>query len=102
MFAGAERVADRYLTVLFGPAPGGQPRLGLAVSRRVSSRAVDRNRIKRQIRESFRLNRDLLPPVDIVVIPRPPARHASRQELRQALTRLWQRVLKQCERQSLS
>lgn len=37
-------------------------RLGMAVSRRVSKLAVVRNRIRRQIRESFRLRRGGLPP----------------------------------------
>ncbi len=42
------------------------PRLGLIVAKRVLRRAVDRNRAKRVIRESFRLQ-DSLPPMDIVV-----------------------------------
>jgi ribonuclease P protein component len=48
-------------------------RLGLAVPRRGSN--VERNRIKRVIREVFRLNRDRLPPgLDLVVGPRDFAR----------------------------
>ena len=41
-------------------------RLGLIVAKRVLKRAVDRNRAKRIIRESFRRRPDL-PPVDVVV-----------------------------------
>ena len=41
-------------------------RLGLIVAKRVLKRAVDRNRAKRIIRESFRRRLDL-PPVDVVV-----------------------------------
>lgn len=67
-------------------------RLGLAVSRRVSARAVDRNRIRRQIRESFRLNRARLPALDLIVVARPAAREASNAELRTALEMLWQRL----------
>lgn len=44
--------------------------MGLAVSRKVSKRAVERNRIKRLIRESFRAEREGLPALDILVIPR--------------------------------
>ena len=39
----------------------GHARLGLAISKRVSKRAVERNRIKRLLRESFRRVRHQLP-----------------------------------------
>ena len=44
----------------------GVPRLGLIVAKKVLRRAVDRNRVKRVIRESFRKRRGL-PALDIVV-----------------------------------
>ncbi len=67
------------------------PRLGMAVSRRVSPRAVDRNRIRRQIRESFRLIRPRLAPMDFVVLAKPAAAASESVQLRQALDQLWQR-----------
>jgi len=54
-------------------APNGRPfdRLGLAVSRRVGG-AVERNRARRLLRESFRrLPRPRGPGVDLVVVARP-------------------------------
>lgn len=48
------------------PNGKGVARLGLIVGKRVLRRAVDRNRIKRVIRESFR-RRTELPAVDVVV-----------------------------------
>lgn len=45
----------------------GAARLGLVVAKRALSRAVDRNRAKRVLRESFRLARAGLPPCDIIV-----------------------------------
>lgn len=67
------------------------PRLGIAVSRRVSSKAAVRNRIKRQIRESFRLNRAQLAAMDYVVLAKPSAATMDRAQLRSALENLWQR-----------
>jgi len=46
----------------------GRPRLGLAVGRKVGKACV-RNRIKRRLREYFRLNREKLPPeTDLVFV----------------------------------
>ncbi|GAB3032691.1 MULTISPECIES: ribonuclease P protein component [Oleiagrimonas] len=70
----------------------GFARLGQAVSRRVSKRAVDRNRIKRIVRESFRLARAQMPHVDVLIIANPAAAAASRADLRADLDRLWQRL----------
>jgi ribonuclease P protein component len=58
--------------VVFGHANGlTHPRLGISASRRLGG-AVVRNRWKRLLRESFRLNRDRLPPgIDLIVVPKP-------------------------------
>jgi ribonuclease P protein component len=51
-------------------AEGDVPRLGLAVSRKVSANAVVRNRIKRALREEFRHLRRALPGGDYVLVAR--------------------------------
>jgi len=60
--------------VIFGRLNGTPlPRLGLSVPRRVGN-AVTRNRVKRRLREAFRLHQSKLPPgVDLVVNVRPHA-----------------------------
>lgn len=46
------------------------PRIGIVVSRRFGN-AVERNRVKRLIREGFRRIAVQLPAVDIIILPRP-------------------------------
>ncbi|MGH8125211.1 MAG: ribonuclease P protein component [Rhodanobacteraceae bacterium] len=71
------------------PSRSDAARLGLAVSRKVSKRAVTRNRIKRIARESFRFEREALPAIDVLLIARASAASAAGQELRQELDHTW-------------
>jgi len=64
------KFTDGLFLVVIRPNDTGFCRLGTAVPKRVGS-AVTRNRIKRLIRETFRLNRNVLPDsVDILIIMR--------------------------------
>lgn len=53
--------------MLYRPNNLAHARLGLVVSKKISKRAVDRNFIKRTVRELFRLHASELSHVDIVV-----------------------------------
>ena len=99
VFADNHRVADRYWTVLVhrvrdGAPPGRAARLGLAVAKKRARRAVDRNRIKRVARESFRHARAALEGHHVVVMNRDAAAGASPTELRRSLDALWSRALR--------
>lgn len=72
------------------------PRLGLAIALRVARTAVERNRIRRIIRESFRVHQETLPAVDIVVSARPKALGAPRERLHGSLAALWRQVSERC------
>jgi ribonuclease P protein component len=63
--------ADGY-TFFIERRAAGRPRLGMLVSRKHSAAATDRNRLKRCIREAFRLEQEKLGPIDVLV--RPPER----------------------------
>jgi ribonuclease P protein component len=70
----------------------GAPRLGLAVAVRAAGGAVARNRLRRLIRESFRLHQHTIPALDLVVGCRPSARAAPAPVLRASLAALWGKV----------
>jgi ribonuclease P protein component len=76
------------LQVLPATQADAQARLGMTVSKRVDKRAVARNRIRRQVREAFRLQRHELPPGDYVFMAKPEASKVDNPGLRAALLKL--------------
>jgi ribonuclease P protein component len=74
-------VADRHLVVYAFPNESvDRPRLGLSVSRKVGG-AVERNRVKRLLREAFdELEPGLHGAHDVVVVARPDARELAERE----------------------
>ncbi|MCJ7555631.1 MAG: ribonuclease P protein component [Gammaproteobacteria bacterium] len=96
VFRGSARSSDALFTVLARGNTFGEARLGMAISRKASGNAVERNRIKRVIRESFRMTRIGLPGVDLVVMSRTGARAADNCRLRQSLEEHWRRILGKC------
>ncbi len=67
-------------------------RLGLSISAKAVGNAVNRNRVKRTIRESFRRNLQRLRNIDIVVNARNSARNASNPALTHSLEQLWDKL----------
>ena len=64
----AENIADKYFKIFFAHNCHNNARLGIVASKKMLSRAVDRNRIKRVIREIFRQHNIKLLKLDVVVI----------------------------------
>ena len=74
----------------------GHGRLGLAIGVKAAGGAVARNRIRRQVRESFRVHQHQLAGLDIVVsLPR--FAGGRRESPGRALTRLWGAVTREAE-----
>lgn len=64
----------------------------MAIAKKNIKRAVDRNLVKRVIRESFRHQRNRLKGIDTVVLSRRGLPLHDKKRLRESLDRLWQRV----------
>jgi ribonuclease P protein component len=73
------------------PPPAGTGRLGLAVSRKVGT-AVTRNRVKRLVRDCFRMHKGALAGMDVVVIGRPEAARLARPDVERMFGELLRRL----------
>ena len=96
VFAKAERSTDKYFTVLAIVNELDRPRLGLAIAKKNIRRAVDRNKIKRSVRESFRLQQYEMTNLDIVVLARREAATANSKTLQASLDKHWLKLTKRC------
>jgi len=92
VFKVGHRHHGKHFLVIFCANDIAEARLGIAVSRKVSPRAVVRNRIKRQIRETFRLNKSLLRGYDCVVVAKNAAAKIDQPDLRSLLQQHWQKI----------
>ncbi len=93
---GRSHAGREFVLYVFPRGEGNEPRLGLSVSRKVGG-AVERNRVKRLLREAFALDGDRLPAgTDAVVVARHEANALAEREglagIRHALGQLLERV----------
>jgi ribonuclease P protein component len=82
------KVSTKQLLLLATASQARRPRLGLVIAKKHVSKAVQRNRLKRVLRESFRLRQSEIPLIDIVVLARKDADKLAPLELRKMIDRL--------------
>ncbi|MGL5381379.1 ribonuclease P protein component [Clostridium sp.] len=89
VYQNGKSVANRYLVLYKFPNTQDSNRLGISVSKKVGNSVV-RSRVTRLIRESYRLNEELIvyPGWDFIVIARGTANGASFKEISSALKHL--------------
>lgn len=95
VFKKSVRSSDRYFTILARPSDFSDPRLGMAISKRRVRLAVGRNRLKRLVRESFRLTQPYI--ADYIVMAGPQGAIGSNTELAASLKKHWNILQKKCD-----
>jgi ribonuclease P protein component len=90
------RASHPQFLILARPSNVHNARLGLVIAKKNVRLAVERNRIKRIARESFRLQHNM-PPIDAIVLARRGADSLSNSELQQILNSLWKRVARKAQ-----
>ena len=88
------RASHKHLLILSRPTGLANARLGLIIAKKHVRRAVDRNRIKRVIRESFRQRQHMLTDIDAIVLARPGLDRLSSEDLAAVLDKQWRRIEK--------
>ncbi|WMY96788.1 MAG: ribonuclease P protein component [Arsenophonus sp.] len=76
--------------VIFGRLNSLQyPRIGFTISKKNIKLSHDRNRIKRLVREYFRLNQDKLPLMDFIILAKKSVVNLNNQEITKKIGYLW-------------
>ena len=89
------KISDQHLLILARPSQTPYSRLGLVIAKKHVKRAIDRNRIRRILRESFRtLEPPLKPPADIVVLARKGLGELNKSVLKRLFNKQWRRLAK--------
>lgn len=96
VYATRLRVVDGCFSINAARNVLGYPRLGLSIGSKAAGDSVERNRVKRQVRESFRKEAGNLPALDLVVGARNGVRTAHNARLRESLAELWTEIRKRC------
>lgn len=91
------RVPHRHFLILATPNTLGRARIGLIFSKKNLRLAVQRNRVKRLVRETFRQQPDL-PAMDIVVLGRQGLADLENPAIHRILNELWQRLRRKAGR----
>jgi ribonuclease P protein component len=92
VFSNPIKASSAEITLLAIPNSEQHPRLGLTVAKRFVKRANQRNRIKRVIRDSFRLHQHDIPSIDIVVLVRNGVMEMENAELHKLIEKLWRKL----------
>ncbi|MBL4623496.1 MAG: ribonuclease P protein component [Immundisolibacteraceae bacterium] len=92
VFDDATRIIVPPFTLLFRQNNFDCARLGMVISKKAVGHSVARNRIRRIIRENFRLARLALPKIDLIILARRDIQQFPVSQLNQKITEIWHRL----------
>lgn len=92
VFDNPYKTADAAYTILARSNQLDFPRIGIIVSKKNVPRAAERIRLKRIVRESFRMNKSSLGSLDIVVICKSTSACKLNHQLFKTLDKHWQKL----------
>lgn len=93
VFADQARIFTKYFVLYYRHNQENYPRLGIIISKRNVKYAVGRSRIKRQIRETFRLHKAQCGDYDMIVIAKKLASQTTNCELSACLSEVFVKQL---------
>jgi len=94
----AFKIGESQFLLLIRPNGLTHARLGLVIAKKKVRRSVDRNRLKRTVRESFRLHQTELPAADVIFMARQDIAAVPADVFRQALQQAWRRLQRKAEK----
>lgn len=98
VFKTGKKLTSPYFSIINKDNQLSDSRLGIIVSKKSVRKAVDRNRIKRIIRESFRLNYQFLPKLDIVIVSYSAIMTINKHQLHTQLDKQWLKLATVCKK----
>jgi ribonuclease P protein component len=92
VFATGKKIQHKHFTVRFCPNELQFSRIGLIVPKSVLRKAVQRNRVRRVLRESFRQHKNVLIGLDIVILIKAKDIPLAGNELREEIDKIWPKL----------
>lgn len=92
------RTSHQHFLFLARTNPFDHPRLGLVIAKKHIRHAVDRNRMKRLIRETFRAKQQQLAGIDVIVLARKGMNDVTNAVLIEHLNGQWDRLIRRLQK----
>jgi ribonuclease P protein component len=93
VFNKAVRFNSQHITLLLS-ANDNKSRIGFAIAKKRIKLAVQRNRIKRIVRNSYRLNQHQLPNVDMIIMAKTGIEKLENKTIQHQIEGLWQKIIR--------